>query len=180
MPLAWPTTSSRAWSPRSWIVFNPALVGKLPYSSLQDLAPISMLGSFPLVLAVHDPFPARHLSELVAYSKAHRDKTSYSYPAASFQLIMELLKSRSGLQALHVPYQGSAPSINALLTQEVQMTLIDSDPVAAMLRLWGAVRPNLRARWHRRSSSGRRSPRPTNCAHHKVGSGQQALVNRLG
>lgn len=116
------------------IVFNPALVATLPYAPLKDLAPISMAGSFPLILAVHADFPAKTLPELVAYSKANADKSSYSYPAASFQLVMELVKARSGLKALNVPYQGSAPSINAVMTQEVQMTLIDSGPVAALLK----------------------------------------------
>jgi tripartite-type tricarboxylate transporter receptor subunit TctC len=116
------------------IVFNPVLVSKLPYSPLQDLAPVSMIGSFPLILAVHEAFPARTLAELVAWSKNDANKPSYSYPAASFQLVMELLKSRTGLKALNVPYQGSAPSINAVMTQEVPMTLIDSGPIAALLK----------------------------------------------
>jgi tripartite-type tricarboxylate transporter receptor subunit TctC len=116
------------------IVFNPVLVAKLPYSPLQDLAPISMVGSFPLVLAVNDAFPIRTLAELVAWSKNDANKPSYSYPAASFQLVMELLKSRTGLKALNVPYQGSAPAINAVMTQEVPMTLIDSGPASALLK----------------------------------------------
>lgn len=116
------------------IVFNPALMSKLGYSPLKDLAPISMVGSFPLVLAVNDSFPAKTLSELVAWTKDPAQKPSYSYPAASFQLVMELLKARTGLKGLNVPYGGSAPSINAVMTQEVQMTLIDSGPVASLLK----------------------------------------------
>lgn len=116
------------------IVFNPVLVAKLPYSPLQDLAPVSLAGTFPLILAVNESFPARTLADLVAWSKAETNKAAYSYPAASFQLVMELLKSRTGLKALNVPYQGSAPSINAVLTQEVQMTLIDSGPIAPLLK----------------------------------------------
>ena len=116
------------------IAFNPALVAKLGYNPLTDLAPISLVGSFPMILAVNDNFPAKNVSELVAYSKANPDKANYSYPSASFQLVMELIKNRTGLKALNVPYQGSAPSINAVLTQEVQMTLIDSGPIAALIK----------------------------------------------
>ncbi|WP_158270547.1 tripartite tricarboxylate transporter substrate binding protein [Limnohabitans sp. Jir72] len=116
------------------IAFNPALVAKLSYNPLTDLAPISLVGSFPMILAVNDSFPAKNLAELVAYSKAHADKTNYSHPSASFQLVMELVKAKTGLKALNVPYQGSAPSINAVLTQEVQMTLIDSGPIAALIK----------------------------------------------
>ena len=116
------------------IAFNPALVAKLAYNPLTDLAPISLIGSFPMILAVNDNFPAKNFAELVAYSKANPDKTNYAYPSASFQLVMELVKARTGLKALNVPYQGSAPSINAVLTQEVQMTLIDSGPIAALVK----------------------------------------------
>ena len=115
------------------MVFNPVLVAKLPYNPLTDLAPISIVGSFPLILAVNESSSAKTFKDLVALSKASPDKSNYSYPAASFQLIMELVKARSGLKALNVPYQGSAPSINAVLTQEVQMTLIDSGPIAALV-----------------------------------------------
>jgi tripartite-type tricarboxylate transporter receptor subunit TctC len=116
------------------IVFNPALVAKLNYNPITDLVPISMAGSFPMILAVNEASPAKTFNELVALTKANADKSNYSYPSASFQLVMELVKAKSGLRALNVPYQGSAPSINAVLTQEVQMTLIDSGPIAALVK----------------------------------------------
>lgn len=116
------------------IVFNPALVAKLSYNPITDLVPISLAGSFPMILAVNEASPAKNFNDLVALSKANADKTNYSYPSASFQLVMELVKAKSGLKALNVPYQGSAPSINAVLTQEVQMTLIDSGPIAALVK----------------------------------------------
>lgn len=116
------------------IVFNPALVAKLSYNPITDLVPISLAGSFPMILAVNEASPAKNFNELVALTKANADKSNYSYPSASFQLVMELVKAKSGLKALNVPYQGSAPSINAVLTQEVQMTLIDSGPIAALVK----------------------------------------------
>src|SRR5690606_11458063 len=115
------------------MVFNRALIPNLSYDTLKDLAPISMGGSFPLVLAVKDDFTAKTFKDLVEYSKKNPEKSNYSYPAASFQLVMELLKARTGLQALNVPYKGSAPSINAVLGGDVQMTLVDAGPASAML-----------------------------------------------
>jgi tripartite-type tricarboxylate transporter receptor subunit TctC len=116
------------------IVFNPALVAKLAYNPVTDLTPISLAGSFPMILAVNEASPAKTFAELVTLSKANPSKFNYSYPSASFQLVMELVKAKTGLKALNVPYQGSAPSINAVLTQEVQMTLIDSGPIAAFVK----------------------------------------------
>ena len=116
------------------IVFNPALVAKLSYNPMTDLTPITVVGSFPMILAVNEASPAKTFSELVNLTKANPSKFNYSYPSASFQLVMELVKTKTGLKAMNVPYQGSAPSINAVLTQEVQMTLIDSGPIAALLK----------------------------------------------
>jgi tripartite-type tricarboxylate transporter receptor subunit TctC len=116
------------------IVFNPALMAKLSYNPMTDLTPISLVGSFPMILAVNEASPHKTFAELVSNSKANPSKFNYSYPSASFQLVMELVKTKTGLKALNVPYQGSAPSINAVLTQEVQMTLIDSGPIAALLK----------------------------------------------
>jgi len=116
------------------IVFNPALVAKLSYNPMTDLTPITLVGSFPMILAVNEASPAKTFSELVNLTKASPSKFNYSYPSASFQLVMELVKTKTGMKAMNVPYQGSAPSINAVLTQEVQMTLIDSGPIAALLK----------------------------------------------
>jgi tripartite-type tricarboxylate transporter receptor subunit TctC len=116
------------------IVFNPALVAKLSYNPVTDLSPITLVGSFPMILAVNEASPAKTFTELVSMSKANPNKFNYSYPSASFQLVMELVKAKTGMKAMNVPYQGSAPSINAVLTQEVQMTLIDIGPIAALLK----------------------------------------------
>jgi tripartite-type tricarboxylate transporter receptor subunit TctC len=116
------------------MVFNQVLLAKPPYNSVSDFAPVSMVGAFPLILGVVDSSPVRNFNDLVQWSKAHPNSSNYSYPAASFQLVMELIKSRSGLVALNVPYPGSAPSINAVMSQEVQMTLIDSGPISALLK----------------------------------------------
>jgi tripartite-type tricarboxylate transporter receptor subunit TctC len=116
------------------MVFNQVLLAKPPYNSVSDFAPVSMVGAFPLILGVIDSSPARNFNDLVQWSKANPKNSNYSYPAASFQLVMELIKSRSGLLALNVPYPGSAPSINAVMTQEVQMTLIDSGPISSLLK----------------------------------------------
>jgi tripartite-type tricarboxylate transporter receptor subunit TctC len=121
------------------IVFNPALMSKLSYNPLRDLAPVSIVGSFPLVLGVREDFPARNLKELIQYTQARPNQSAYSHPTTSFQLVMEWLKTRTGMQGIHVPYQGSAPSVNAVLTGEVQMTLIDTGPIAPMLQA-GKVR----------------------------------------
>jgi tripartite-type tricarboxylate transporter receptor subunit TctC len=116
------------------IVFNPALYSKLPYSPTRDLTPVSMIGSFPLILVVQGSAPQRTVKELVAYTQANPDKSNYGASAASFQLATELLKSKTGLRAEHIPYKGSADSANAVAAGQVLMTLVDSGPAAGPIK----------------------------------------------
>ena len=69
---------------------NPVLYAKLPYDSLRDFVPISMVGSFPLVLVVHPSVPANSVQELVAYARANPGKLNYSSGSTAFQVASEM------------------------------------------------------------------------------------------
>ncbi len=116
------------------IVFNPALYSKLPYSPTRDLTPVSMIGSFPLILVVQGSGPHRTVKELAAWTQANPDKSNYGASAASFQLATELLKSKAGIRAEHIPYKGSADAANAVAAGQVLMTLVDSGPAAGPIK----------------------------------------------
>jgi tripartite-type tricarboxylate transporter receptor subunit TctC len=116
------------------IVFNPALYSKLPYSPTRDLTPVSMIGSFPLILVVQGSAPQRTVKDLVAYTQANPEKSNYGASAASFQLATELLKNKTGIRAEHIPYKGSADAANAVAAGQVLMTLIDSGPAAGAIK----------------------------------------------
>lgn len=116
------------------IVFNPALYAKLPYDAVRDLAPISMVGTFPLILVVQASGPHRSVKELAAYSRANPAKSNYGSSAASFRLVTELLKQKAGISAEHIPYKGSAPAVQAVASGEVLMTLVDSGPASGAIK----------------------------------------------
>jgi len=116
------------------IVFNPSLYAKLPYDAVRDLAPVSMVGSFPLILVVQASGPHRSVKELAAYSKANPSKSNYGSSAASFRLVTELLKQKAGMSAEHIPCKGSAPAVQAVVTGEVLLTLVDSGPAAGAIK----------------------------------------------
>src|SRR5215470_2548110 len=116
------------------ITINPVVYAKLPYAPLRDLAPITTTGSFPLIVTVHPSVPANSLQELIAYAKANPDKLSYSAGSTSFQLATEMFKQMTGTKITHIPYKGSAQSINALITGEVQLSFVDSPPVMPQIR----------------------------------------------
>jgi tripartite-type tricarboxylate transporter receptor subunit TctC len=116
------------------IVVNPATYAKLPYSPLASFAPVTMIGSFPLILLVGETQPFRSVAELVDFAKAHPEQANYSASAASFQLATELFKQKTGTEFVYIAYKGSADSINAVLAGEVTMTLVDSGPALIAMR----------------------------------------------
>jgi tripartite-type tricarboxylate transporter receptor subunit TctC len=115
------------------IVFNPATNDRLSYDPLRDLAPISLLVAFPLMLLVAADSPHRTVAELVAFAKANPDKANYGSPAASMQLATELFNQRAGTRFQHVAYRGSAEIVTAVSTGDLTMAFLDTAPVAGAL-----------------------------------------------
>ena len=113
---------------------NPVLYTKLPYDSLKDFVPISMVGSFPLVLVVHPSVPANSVQELVAYAKANPGKLNYSAGSTAFQVASEMFKQMTGTDIKHIPYKGSAASISAVMAGDVQMTIVDTPPLVPQIK----------------------------------------------
>ncbi|HEX2546372.1 MAG TPA: tripartite tricarboxylate transporter substrate binding protein [Ramlibacter sp.] len=116
------------------IVFNPALYDKLPYNPVKDLVPVSLVGTFPLVLSVAANAPFRNLGELAEYTKKNPEKSNYGSSAASFRLVTELLKSKTGIRAEHIPYKGSMESVNGVASGQVTMTLVDAGPAMGPIK----------------------------------------------
>ncbi len=113
---------------------NPVLYPKLPYDPLRDFEPIGMVGVFPLVLVVHPSVPARTVRELVAHARKNPGKLNYSAGSTAFQVATEMFKQMTGTDIRHIPYKGSAASINAVLAGDVQLTIVDTPPLAGHLR----------------------------------------------
>jgi len=113
---------------------NPVLYAKLSYDPLKDFVPISMVGSFPLVLAVNPSVPARSVQELVAYAKANPGKLNYSAGSTAFQVATEMFKQMTGVDVRHIPYKGSAASITAVIAGDVQMTIVDTPPLVPQIK----------------------------------------------
>ncbi|MEG1769709.1 MAG: tripartite tricarboxylate transporter substrate binding protein, partial [Comamonas sp.] len=104
------------------IAFGPFMYKKMSYDPARDLLPVVLTTSQPNVLAVPANHPANNVSEFVAWARKQGDKLSYASVGAgsSSHLTMELLKSTAGIEAVHVPYAGSPPAVNALVSGEVQ------------------------------------------------------------
>ncbi|MBV8165155.1 MAG: tripartite tricarboxylate transporter substrate binding protein [Alphaproteobacteria bacterium] len=94
----------------------------LPYDPIKDFVPVVMMTTIPYFLLVHPSVPANNLAEFVAYAKANPGKLSYASfgNGSSNHLGFELLRQKTGIDAVHVPYRGGAPAMLALLAGEVQ------------------------------------------------------------
>ncbi len=103
---------------------SPALYRKLPFDPVRDFAAISMLSALPNILVVHPSLQAATLKDLIALAKSRPGHINHgsSGVATGTHMSMELLKHMTGMKMVHVPYKGGAPSVTALLGNEVQVT----------------------------------------------------------
>jgi tripartite-type tricarboxylate transporter receptor subunit TctC len=102
---------------------NAALLPKLPYDSLQDFAPVTLVALAPLIVVIHPSLPVRSIKELVAVAKARPGQLSYgsSGNGGPQHLAGELFKSMAGIDMAHIPYKGGAPATVDLVGGHVQI-----------------------------------------------------------
>ncbi len=119
----------------------PALYSKLGYDAVRDFSPLSMIGTTPNVLVVNPSLPVRTVAEFVAHAKASPRKLDYGSPGVgtSPQLTMELFKSMTGIDMVHIPYKGNAPALADLLGGQLPVMFDNLPGQMAMIRA-GRVR----------------------------------------
>ncbi|MGE3708670.1 MAG: Bug family tripartite tricarboxylate transporter substrate binding protein [Hyphomicrobiaceae bacterium] len=91
---------------------NAASLTKNPgFDPVKDFVPVAVLSTQPMLLALHPSMPPNTISELVAYAKARPGKLNYATPGIGtpHHLAMELLKTTTGMDIVHVPYRGGGP-----------------------------------------------------------------------
>jgi tripartite-type tricarboxylate transporter receptor subunit TctC len=104
---------------------NVTLYPKLPYDSLNDFAPVTTIAFGPGLLVVHPSVPARTVKELIALAKAKPGALAFASAGtgAPSQLAVELIKTMTGTDMVHVPYKGMAPGMTDLLGGQVQLSI---------------------------------------------------------
>jgi tripartite-type tricarboxylate transporter receptor subunit TctC len=123
----------------SGISINPAVYAKLPYDAIKDFVAVSELGSFPLIMIVNAASPIKSVAELVTYAKANPDKMNYASSSASFQLVTELFKQKTGAPMQVIPYKSANESVLAVVGGQVTLTIADAGPVLPQVKS-GTVR----------------------------------------
>ena len=107
---------------------SPATV---PYDINKSFAPVSIVGTVPLVFVVHPDVKAKSLSELIALAKAQPGKLAFASAGngSPQHLSTEMFKRIAGVDVLHVPYKGSGPAMTDLIGGQVQ-AMIETAPAA--------------------------------------------------
>jgi tripartite-type tricarboxylate transporter receptor subunit TctC len=104
-------------------LINTSMFPNLPFDVRRDIAPVSGLAAFPMVLVAHPSVPAKSVAELIAHAKANPGKVtiaSFGTGSAS-HLAAELFKMMAGINMVHVPYRGGAPMVTDLIAGQVQV-----------------------------------------------------------
>jgi tripartite-type tricarboxylate transporter receptor subunit TctC len=122
-------------------VIAPLLMEKAPYDGAKDFTPITQLIRYLGVLLVSNSVPAKNMQELIAYAKQRPGKLNYGSAGigSTNHLLGEMLKNRTGMDLVHVPYKGSAPASQALAADEIQV-FFDTVPGAQTWMKQGKVK----------------------------------------
>jgi tripartite-type tricarboxylate transporter receptor subunit TctC len=102
---------------------NPAMVKKLPYDSVKDFAPISIIADVPTAFVVHPSLPAKSVKEFIVIAQARPGQINYSSAGVGTvgHLSAELLSSMTKIKLVHVPYKGTGQAMVDLVAGQVQM-----------------------------------------------------------
>ncbi|MGR4872377.1 Bug family tripartite tricarboxylate transporter substrate binding protein [Variovorax sp. LARHSF232] len=124
------------------LTLNPAIRESLPYDPLRSFTPIGMVADMSLLLVAGEGTAGSTLKDIVAQAKAEPDKFSYGSfgTGSSVHFGGEMLKSAAGIRMVHVPFNGSAPSLAALMGGQVQVA-VDTVVATAPLIKAGKIKP---------------------------------------
>jgi tripartite-type tricarboxylate transporter receptor subunit TctC len=121
---------------------NATLYEKLNFNFLRDITPVSGINSVPFIMAVHPSFPAKTVSEFIAYARTNPGKVNMASGGngTAGHLSSELFKLLTGVNMAHVPYRGEAPALTDLLAGHVQ-AMFGTMPASIEYVRAGKLRP---------------------------------------
>lgn len=113
-------------SPSS-LASNPTLFKSMPFDTMKDLEPVSLVFRTPLVLLVNRDLPVKSLSDLIAMLKTKPGELNYAHggPGSAINLAGELLQSMTGTKMNGISYRGTPPGLNDLIAGRVQLMFAD-------------------------------------------------------
>ena len=115
---------------------NPSLYRKLGFDAVKDFAPVSLVAMVPNIFVVNNAVPVKDIKEFIAYAKANAGKLNYGSPGngSTAHLSMELFKSMTGIQMVHIPYKGSAGVLADLIGGQIVATMDNMPPYVPQVK----------------------------------------------
>ena len=112
---------------------SPAVYPKIPYQTLKNFVPVSMMSSYPLIMIVNSKHPANNMKEFIAWSKANPDKTNYASTSAAFTLTSELFKLKTGTPGQVIPFKSGNESVMSVVSNQVTYAIAEPPPIVAQV-----------------------------------------------
>ena len=111
-----------------------AIYPKLTYHPTKNFIPLNMIASFPLVLVVPVNKPIKNVKELVAWAKANPDKSNYGTSAPPFTIASELLKLKTGMPGVGIPFKGTNESNLCVVSEQCLFAISDGPPAIPLVK----------------------------------------------
>lgn len=118
------------------LAINPSLYAKMPYDSLRDLAPISLVANGPVVMLVNTAAPYASLGDVIAAAKAKPGMLTMGSPGTGTvgHLVGEMLQMAANVRFQHIPYRGASPALTDLLGGRIDFYFSTVPPALAQIQ----------------------------------------------
>ncbi len=111
-----------------------AIFPDLKYHPTKTLTPLAMIGSFPLIMVIGADNPSKNVKEFVDWMKQHPDKANYASSSPAFTITTELLKLKTGMPGVAIPYKSSNEMILSVIQGQSAMTIADGPPTVPQVK----------------------------------------------
>lgn len=114
--------------PSGAMAIAAAIYPDLKYSPTESFVPLAMIANFPLIMVIAADNPSKNVKEFVEWMKQHPDKANYASSSPAFTITTELLKLKTGMPGVEIPYKSSNEMILSVMQGQTAMTIADGPP----------------------------------------------------
>ena len=111
-----------------------AVYPNLRYHPTKSFIPLSMIASFPLIMSVPIDNPSKSVADLEAYAKQHPDKANYGTTSPAFTITAELLKLKTGMPGVAIPWKSSTEMLLCVVSEQCLMAIADGPPSVPLIK----------------------------------------------
>jgi tripartite-type tricarboxylate transporter receptor subunit TctC len=113
---------------------GPAIYSDLQYDTNKTFTPIGMIANFPLIMVINAENPSKNLKEFIQWMKQHPDTANYATSSPAFTITVELLKLKTGMPGVAIPYKSSNEMNLSVISGQTAMTIADGPPTVPQVK----------------------------------------------